>query len=273
MIWIECYSALLCLLYGAVLGVYAWRFRQSSVPVGLSPERLLIVCTLLLHAGFLLFLGLRLDGPPVNLFMGGLSALALGVAFAYLIIEWLTRERSMGLWVLGLSFLFQVLSATQLYGESAGADVPKTPVVVLHVVLALVGYCALSLSAAFSVMYLAKYHQLKARRWGLIVDRLPSLDQLERLGYRAIHFGVGFLLVGLVTGEWLLFQEEKRLVWADSKIIVSVLTCGVYCLAILMRQRLAIQGKRFALLSLIGFAIVLFSLLVVDKFTGSFHQY
>ncbi len=273
MIWIEFYSAVLCLLYGAVVGAYAWRFRRSVCPAGFSPERLLIVGTILLHCGFLMFVGLRAVRPPINLFTGGLSALALGVAFAYLLVEWLTRERNMGLWVLGLPFLFQFLSATQLFGGDVGTSVPKTPVVVVHVALALMGYCALSLSAAFSVMYLAKYRQLKARRWGLIVDRLPSLDQLERLGYRAIHFGLGLLLVGLVTGEWLLFQEEGRLVWADAKIIVSVLTCVLYSLTILMRQRLAIQGKRFALVSLAGFTIVLFSLLVVDKFLGSFHQY
>jgi ABC-type uncharacterized transport system permease subunit len=195
----------------------------------------------------------------MNLFTGGLSALALESLLPILIVEWLTAERSMGVWVLMFPFVFQVISATQLFAEDGGTSVPKTPVVVVHVALALAGYCALSLSAAFSVMYLAKYRQLKARRWGLIVDRLPSLDQLERLGYRSIHFGLGFLLVGLVTGQWLLFQETGHLVWADAKILVSVLACALYSLTILTRQRLAIQGKRFALISLIGFAIVLFS--------------
>ena len=60
---------------------------------------------------------------------------------------------------------------------------------------------------------------------------------------------------------------------ADAKIVTALIACFIYGLTILTRGRLSIQGRRFAWISLIGFCLILFSLLIVDKFIPSFHQF
>src|SRR5207342_3200198 len=68
----------------------------------------------------------------------------------------------------------------------------------VHVSLALLGLAALVLNFAGAVMYLLQERQLKARRRqpGSVYYRLPSLETLDRLTYRALTFGFPFLTAG-----------------------------------------------------------------------------
>lgn len=267
-------SAFICLLYGGVLAGYALRFRRKGGAKE-SWVRWALVFTILAHLVYLLHLALRDAGSLINTSAGWLSALALGLTLVYALTEWISREKNMGLWVMGLPLIFQIISTFGIDPESGTSNPSESPLLVVHVTTVLIGYCALSLSAAFAVMYLTQYHQIKVRRLGLIFERLPSLETLENLGHRAINFGFGFLLVGLILGGWLLHQEAESLKvnYFDPKIVVVAFACAVYGLTILMRQRLSIQGKRFALVSIAGFGLILFSLLVVDAFFGGFHQF
>ncbi len=49
-------------------------------------------------------------------------------------------------------------------------------------------------------MYLLQERQLKARRPGTFYYRLPSLETLDRLTFRALTLGFPFLTVGLMLG-------------------------------------------------------------------------
>lgn len=264
-------SCLLCVLYAAVVFLYAQRFLAKGL-AGTPWPRTVLVIAILLHLGFLLLLTVRIEGSLLKTSAGGLSALALGLAFAYFLIEWISRERNMGLWLMILPLVFQVLASLAIRPESTPSNLPESPLLAIHIVASLIGYCAFSLSAAFSVMYLMQYRGLKIHRLGLIFERLPALEKLEGMGYRAVLFGLGFLLIGVLLGEYLLYQDKGRLVLADPKILVALISLAVYGLAILTRKSLSIQGKRFALVSIGGFGLILLSLLVVDFLPG-FHQF
>ena len=60
---------------------------------------------------------------------------------------------------------------------------------------------------------------------------------------------------------------------SGAKILLALVSIAVYGSAILLRRVLSIRGKRSAIVSIGGFAIILFSLLIVDQFLPSFHQY
>lgn len=266
------FSIFLCLLYVCIVFGYACRLRgevYERSPLG----KALPILTILTHLLFLLILALRLEQPLLNVFGGGLSALALGITLACYLIEWITREKNLGLWIMSLPMIFQIIATTQIGADIPQATLPRGLVVGMHIISALIGYGALALSAAFSMMYLMQYHQIKSHRLGVIFERLPSLDKLEEIAHRLVHIGLAFLLVGVIVGEWLLFKQEGHLVVTDIKIIMAVIACGVYAVAILLRNYMSIQGKRFAQVSLIGFLLILFSLLIVDQFLPSFHGF
>lgn len=265
--------ALLCILYAATLVEYGRLFRLGRTHGRLWARPLLVV-TILAHLLFLVWLAREHHhSVAVNTGSVAISFLALSLAVAYFLIEWITKERNMGVWVLGLPLVFQIVSSAGLYFiRPAPTPLLEHAFLAIHVGLAMIGYCAFSLSMAFSVMYLVLYNELKRHRVRLVFERLPSLDTLEQMAYRAIHAGLGFTLVAVVFGELLFYDTEGRYVVADAKIVVALTAFIVYGAAVLLRKPLAIQGRRLALTSIAGFCIILFSLLVVDYLPG-FHRF
>src|ERR1035437_2119088 len=145
--------ALLCLLYGATLVEYGRLFRLGRTQ-GRFWARPLLVVTILAHLFFLVWLAVKHHYSVVNTGSVAISCLALSLAVAYFLIEWITKERNMGVWVLGLPLVFQIVSTAGLYlVHPVQTPLPDHAFLVIHVGLAMVGYCAFSLSMAFSVMY------------------------------------------------------------------------------------------------------------------------
>ncbi|NQU43273.1 cytochrome c biogenesis protein CcsA [bacterium] len=265
-------SLLLCSLYAILVALYARYFwaREDSHRRVLT--RVGIVTVMVLHLAYLVYLvGAR--GRDISVFASTLTALALSLTFTYFLIEWISRERDMGLWVLVLPLILQVIATFRLHASPGANSIPESPLLGLHVAMALIGYCAFCLSAVFSFMYLAQYRQIKGHRVGRIFERLPSLSKLENMGYRAVHFGLGFLVVAIILGEYMFYRIEGMFVWADPKIVVGAVACVIYGVAILLRRVLSLQGKRFAIVSILGFGLILFSLLVVDELLPGFHRY
>ena len=266
------YSVALAGLYAALLGVYAVGFfRDSGLDARVTRGALL--ATVVAHGVFFGVLAVKYGHTLMSSAAEGLSGLALALAVAYLLIEWMGREGNMGFLVLWLPLVFQAMAAVGMWSPDPPVELPRGPVLGLHIATALIGYCAFSLSAAFSVIYLMLYHQIKIHRLGRVFERMPSLETLERMGYRAIYFGLGFLVFSVLLGEHLLARSEGGLVLADPKIVVALVSIGVYALAVVMRGPMAIRGKRFALTSIAGFALILFSLLVLDRFLPGFHNF
>ena len=59
----------------------------------------------------------------------------------------------------------------------------------------------------------------------------------------------------------------------DPKIFIAVVTWGVYSFAVFARRKLGWTGRRAALLSAVGFAIVLLNLLPVSYFVTTSHTF
>ena len=129
-----------------------------------------------------------------------------------------------------------------------------------HVGLALLGLAALVLNFAGAVMYLLQERQLKARRPGSFYYRLPSLETLDRLTYRALTLGFPFLTAGLLLGVlW------ARAAWGsfftfDPLALFSVLMWLVYAVTLSARAVGHWRGRRAAYFAIAGFCVLLLSL-------------
>src|SRR5207245_11520545 len=112
-------------------------------------------------------------------------------------------QRQYGSRVLG-PLVPPVVVALGVSGTTAGPALQSTALhnvwIPVHVVLALLGIAAFVLNFAGSIMYLLQERQLKARRPGTFYYRLPSLETLDRLTFRALTLGFPFLTVGLILG-------------------------------------------------------------------------
>ncbi|NCO52424.1 MAG: c-type cytochrome biogenesis protein CcsB [Deltaproteobacteria bacterium] len=143
----------------------------------------------------------------------------------------------------------------------------------LHVTLAFLGNAAFAMAFAAGVMYLLQDRMLKSKRFSPLYYRLPSLDTLDNINYRALSFGFPLMTLGIISGAaWA--ESVWGTYWSwDPKETWALLTWFVY--AALLHGRLSIgwRGRRAALFAIIGFACLVFTFLGVNLLLGGQHTF
>ena len=117
-----------------------------------------------------------------------------------------------------------------------------------------------SLNFAGAVMYLLQERQLKARRPGAFYYRLPPLETLDRLTYRALALGFPFLTVGLLLGA-----VSARAAWGslfafDPLALLSFVAWAIYAGTLAGRAAGGWRGRRAAYFAVLGFAALVLTL-------------
>ena len=145
--------------------------------------------------------------------------------------------------------------------------------VTIHTVCSLLSYVAFLVAFVAGALFLIQEHQLKHKRMGLLFHRLPALEALDRLNFLSIGVGFGLLSLGVVFGLW----GSRRLLgtwwnW-DPKELLTVVLWVAYLLLWLVRLRATLRGRKVALLSILGFTLVLFTFLGVSRWLPTWHAY
>ena len=145
--------------------------------------------------------------------------------------------------------------------------------ITLHTWCSLLSYGAFLVAFVAGALFLIQERQLKRKTMGRLFHRLPSLEALDRMNFLAIGAGFGLLTVGLVCGVL-----EVRLVlgrwWiGDPKESLTVCLWMSYLALWLLRLRSTLRGRRVALLSVLGFSLVLFTFLGASHWLPSGHPY
>lgn len=194
----------------------------------------------------------------------------------YLVFHAFARLPVLGSFVIPVAFL--LLSGAGVLGTGmtpvAGGHVDLTGAgVAIHVVLALSGYGALALSFVAGVMYLLLERQLKGKTFRQFLYRLPSLAELDRLGYRLVAFGFPLLSLAILTGAF-----QAQVAWGrywdwDPKETWSLLTWLIYGGYLLSRRLARWSPRRAAWLAVVGFAAVLVNLFVINLWVPGLHKF
>jgi ABC-type transport system involved in cytochrome c biogenesis permease subunit len=143
--------------------------------------------------------------------------------------------------------------------------------VIVHTVSSLLSYVAFLVAFGAGMLFLIQERQIKRKRMGLLFHRLPSLDQLERINVLALGLGFALLTIGLSWG--LVGSRLLRGVWwsGDPKEILSATLWLCYLILWTARLRATMRGRRVAVLSVLGFALVLFTFLGVSWLVPTWH--
>ncbi len=137
----------------------------------------------------------------------------------------------------------------------------------IHVITCFLGYAGFSISFGISSLYVAK------TRYENLLKTFPELSALERLNHQFIVFGFLWLTVGIITGAvWANSAWGSYWSW-DPKETWSLVTWLIYALILHLRFMKNWQGKRIAILSIVGFGFVLFTYLGVNFWLSGLHSY
>jgi ABC-type uncharacterized transport system permease subunit len=200
------------------------------------------------------------------------AVIALALNAVYLIVETRHRNKSMGVFILPFSALFQLISSVWISPSREIDPVLRDPLFGFHTGSAAVAYSAFLISAVYGAMYRVFYRALRARRFGLVFERLPSLEVLARMTLGAASVGFAFLTFAIFFGAvW-----AARVVpsfWIDPKFLLTLLVWGIYGAAVISQRLLRQASNRTIAITLAGFFVMVVSFVSLHLFFPTFHEF
>ena len=226
-----------------------------------------------LQSGYIL-LGFFIAGhTPLTSQHDAVVFFAWSTTLAYLSFRWRYSVKNFGAFVSWLIFSLLLVAS---FSEKTFAPLPpalQSAWLPIHGGLSLIAYGFLSLAFCGSIMYLLLERELKSKRFGYFFARFPSLDALDQLNHHCLIAGFVFLTIGLVTGS-LWARQAWGTYWQwDPKETWSLITWCVYLVQLHQRLTVGWRGRRAAVMSVLGFVAVVFTLWGVTYLLGGVHSY
>lgn len=251
-------------MYLAALVVFGVSYVMSKPSVRKAGEGFLVagwvVQTLLL-----LWRWQEGDRPPMANQYESLIVMSWGAMGMYFLLRKQLALTGMGFWAAALSLL--ILASASLFDHSIQPLMPalQSNWLLYHVIVCMIGYGAFALAAVTAGVYLVCYRNADYRE-----AKPSSLDQVT---FRAITLGFLFLGGGIILGSvWANEAWGKYWGW-DPKETWSLITWMYYAVAIHLRRARGWMGTRFAWLSLVGLAFVIFTYFGVNFLMEGLHSY
>ncbi|MBU1341277.1 MAG: cytochrome c biogenesis protein [Proteobacteria bacterium] len=232
----------------------------------------LISTAILFHCISIIVYTITTRQVPVHNLSQSLSVAALALGGMFLFFQY-----KFDLKILGV-FASMLLSAIML----AVWIIPATPIeqnTVLkgfwfysHILMVFTGEASLALACGAGILYLLQEKGIKTKHQGFFFKRLPSLDLLDNVGYTCLTTGFVLLTIGLVTGFVYAKTIWGRFWSGDPKEIFSVGSWIVYAALLHLRLYSGWRGRKSAIMTIIGFFIIIFTFLGVNMLLGGHHQ-
>ncbi|MGD9763504.1 MAG: inner membrane protein YpjD [Candidatus Binatia bacterium] len=191
-----------------------------------------------------------------------LSLLAWFIVGIYLLLQKRAPLAVLGALVSPLAFLLTLSSYIAFSGAQSLPPELQTAWLPAHVAPAFLGFAIFAVAACVSVVYLLLERQLKSKRPRRL-RRLPSLETLDELNYRCVAWGFALFTVGIVTGA-LLSKAMRGTFWSWEPVQVLSLLAWLLYAALLQARTLGWRGRRAATLTLMGFALLVVSLVTLN---------
>ena len=141
-----------------------------------------------------------------------------------------------------------------------------------HLSLIFTGLAGLVTAVFSAALYLWQSSQLKSKKPGESLMRLPSLDALDRLHVRALVGGAGLFSMGLLSGVvWATDLRALGGLWHDPRAVLSLVTSLLCWLIIGLRLSALGRGQKIAASTLIIFLLLALTIASPYVLPGVFH--
>jgi len=199
---------------------------------------------------------------------GGFVLLAWLLAGAYLLMQRIYPLPSVGAFVTPMVLL--VLAPT-LFGEGGSGLTPvatSRPALTFHIVSALLGVALFGIAFGVAIMYLLQEREVKGKHFGALFSRLPPLQSLDTLSSRLVRLGFVVFTGALLVGSGMAHRVWQGAWWSDPQQLRSVLIWLLYGAMVQLRHS-GWHGRRYAKLTLVGFVLVIVSMVTLRAVPGA----
>ena len=239
----------------------------------------LLIIGLLIHSGGLVVRWLETHQTgygyvPLSNMYESLIFFSWTIVLIYLILEFKYQQKIIGVFITPFAFL-----AIALTSIIPGIDSKITPLMpalqsnwlTIHVTTCFFGYAAFAVSFGVSILYLIRDREGSPTEEGS--KWLPSTLVLDEINYKSIVIGFPMLSLGIITGAaWANYAWGSYWSW-DPKETWSLITWFVYAAFLHARFTRDWRGRKAAILSIVGFAAVLFTYFGVNYILSGLHSY
>ncbi len=195
------------------------------------------------------------------------------IVLLFFYIEYRYKIGLLGSFIMPFVFILMLSSSILPRGIKPLSPLLQSSWLAVHTVLAFLGDAAFAMAAGIGLMYLVQEHFLKKKRLGSLFHRLPNLQILDEINYKLITLGFPLLTLAIITGAiWAESTLGSYWRW-DPKEVWSLITWFIYVLVLHARLRVGWKGRKAAILSIIGFAVVLFTFFGVNLLLKGFHRF
>ncbi len=263
-------NTLLPMLYLATVTGYVVDFVRG-VPEAVRAARRLLEVTLVCHVGYLVLRAVHEGHVPLSSAPELLSMVAFATSAVYIVVERFTGVERTGAFMVLIPLVLQTASSAFITDHYAFPAVLRSPLFAVHTLAAVIGYVALGVSAVYGVLFLMLHHELKSDRFGVFFDRLPPLETMARMNRRAAGIGVTFLAITIACGA-LWASREFPGFFRDPKFLITVVVWIVFLAAPVLQYARRWSSRRTVGISLVGFVLLLLSLLIT-QLIPTFHAF
>jgi cytochrome c-type biogenesis protein CcsB len=242
----------------------AGRLNGSSAPLFGRLATGFVILAWVSMTGALAIRWVEAGRPPWVTLYEVLTSMVWGTTTIYLLLfEGVLKTKAAG--VFSVLILFCIQSYT-LWFIPADLQRPielvpalRSNWLLIHVSTAIIAYSAFAVAAGAGLTILAKHH-MKNR----MTASLPSEAAIEEFMFRAVAIGFPFQTLLLITGAiWA--QEAWTKAWSwDPKETWALVTWLTYAAYLHVRVNRGVRGVSMAWLSVVGFMVVLFTLMGVN---------
>jgi cytochrome c-type biogenesis protein CcsB len=235
---------------------------------------------MLAHLGAVVTRGLAVHRAPWGNMYEFITALTCVAAifFGYIVIRY--RAWPLGVFVMGAVVLALGLAETLIY-TPAGPLVPalQSYWLSIHVTAMTLATGIFFVAAVLGLVYLwiDRYTRRVAAGRATpghgIIRRLPSIEQIDRLTYRTVVFGFPVWTFGVIAGAIWADQAWGRYWGWDPVETWAFITWVLYAAFLHARATAGWRGRRAHYVQLLGFAALIFNILVVQVFIAGLHSY
>ncbi len=262
----------IALVYGVTFWCYLAYFRHKRERTAGTTRRL-VVGGAALHTLYLVLLSTQSGHLPVGDLFKLLTTCAWLFLIVYAVLEYRLQEMTMGVFFLPIVIVLQVISNLFIDVQKPLDPLLTNLLFEVHVALMISAYAAFSISFISSLMYILLSREIESKKLGIFFERLPSLQFFDALSNQAVNIGLVLVSLGIVLGFYMGVNVWEGQWALDPKLLAVVVSWAIYLTHFVTRKSIGWQGRRAAIVSVIGYNWLLFSFLVVSAFFSKFHSF
>ncbi len=189
-----------------------------------------------------------------------LSAFFLTISFIILCFK--KKFYGSGPFVIALVDIFCVYSLTFDNSDLTSQTMTASGYLSFHLISIFLSMSFFSLGLVIAIMFLLSEKQVQSKKIEGIVAKFPSLAVLDDTHYRALYTGFVFFTLAILMGAGHAKMMSGRYLANNLTQVGSIVSWLFFAMFLNLRVRQGWQGHKGILLSLIGFASMIFLFIV-----------